>query len=162
MAKNTIAKIQDDPNRPSVVQYHFSNGTVKELDAELLTGDVRAATLRYGVKERMRDAYAGAESVDIAIGALEARWSAMLDGVWSERVPGEVAADSVLAECIIRFKRAEGKEISPETANQFVSGLSKEAKKTLRAGKEIAAIAAQLAAERAAAKPSVAGLLAAV
>jgi hypothetical protein len=52
-------------------------------------GELVQRTMQYGIKQKLDDSMAGAESVEEAIEEVQSTWAAIKAGNWTTRVPGE-------------------------------------------------------------------------
>jgi hypothetical protein len=67
----------------------FKDGTVFEADISKVTAEMQARFTQYGLKQKLDDSMAGAESVEEAIEEVKSTWDAIVAGNWTIRVAGE-------------------------------------------------------------------------
>lgn len=102
LKKVDAAKLQE-----SVYEATFTNGTTVTcaIDAipESVKGAMVARFLQYGLKQKLDDSMAGAETVEEAIEELTSTWDAIVAGNWTIRIPGEGVEGGLFARAYAEF-----------------------------------------------------------
>lgn len=87
--KQSIKKVDGAALLNGVYKATFSDGTVFEADLSTVKPEMRARFEQYGLKQKLDDSMAGADTVEEAIEEVKSTWAAIAAGNWTIRVAGE-------------------------------------------------------------------------
>lgn len=80
-----MAKIAKKIVKDDSIVFEFVNGTVLEYEIADLDMDITHRLALHGLSQKLGDSYAGAETVDEAVGTVKTLWDQLLSGVWATR-----------------------------------------------------------------------------
>lgn len=134
-----------------MLTFKLADGQSLTLDANGMSGPIQEAAMMHGFNQKVRDAAAGFSKGNDYDGAFEAMQQVIesLEGGNWNRQGGGMKGQSVLAEAIARFKGC-----ALEAAQAAVQKATDDQKKAWAKNVKIAALMAQVVAERAAARVS--------
>lgn len=120
------------------------NETEVRIDPEVFSGDIQQQAIMHGLKQKLSDSYAGAESAAAAVGRFNEVLSVLKSGMWNA---GRSASGGIWVEALAR---AQGVDV--EEARAVWVKLSDDQQKDVKAHKDVKLAKAQIDLERAQAK----------
>ena len=151
MPRNSkIATVNVDEAAGSV-NFAFTNGTTVAVGIQDLPAGVQSYAALHGINQKLRDSYAGAESVTEALESFNKTLAALKSDKWSTRGEGDGQPVGQRAEAVRRYIESKtGQPCSIEQAQAKLASLADDKKKELYASPAIVSILADMAKERAA------------
>lgn len=139
-----MAKIATKSFDSQAVTIAFTNGHVIRVRYADLTDEIQAHAKGHGLAQKFGDSYAGAQTVEEAIGMCEAVVAQVMEGDWNRKGDG---VSGYLPQAV-----AEVAGRSVEDAIAALAGLDADGKKKLAKDPRIAAVIKRLQAEAAQAR----------
>lgn len=139
------SKIATKTDIENGVRFEFSTGDVLEASLTELPEDIRLKLAIHGLKQKLGDAYAGAEPEEAPKLASDV-YASLREGKWTTRVPG--SGGSRVTQLARALAEAAGQPV--EAAMEKVESMSEDERKALRKHPRVKAILARYRAEAAA------------
>ena len=141
------AKLAEVDVRDGVLYFRFADGGPDLVaDPAVLSPEQRQRLLVHGLEQKLRDAYAGADSPAEARGLASKVWDALTAGQWTVRTVRypRPYSDSLLAEAVVAAAAAAGRTLDPAAVRARIAGMDKSAKAKLRNDPRVAMELARL------------------
>lgn len=87
--KQSIKKVDGAALLTGVYKATFADGTVFEADVSKVSPEMQARFTQYGLKQKLDDSMAGADTIEDALEEVKSTWDAIVAGNWTIRVAGE-------------------------------------------------------------------------
>jgi hypothetical protein len=147
-------------DKPTDVAFVFANGEAASFTIRDLSNEIRAIATVRGLAEKVRDTYAGAETVDEAYDLCTDMIGRLQEGEWMSAREGGGPRMTMLLSAIKEVKEAAGlpfdleesraKYVATEEDTDEVRKAKTEARKSAAANPKVAAVLERLKAEAAA------------
>lgn len=121
--RNTIAKVTYVQNAAGTtgVRFTFSDGTIREFDLRDFSEAVRDRAAAYGLREALRDSYAGARSTAEAISLYDKRHATMTGGQYASPRGQKVDWAALALEAAQEMRPLTAEQV--ETLRQSLVGM---------------------------------------
>ena len=150
------------PTEGSVdIKWTFADGSERIIHPNDLGQIVRHCALYHGVKQKLGDSYVKPsksedrdeydnDPVGYSLDRFDAMVERLVEGIWVERAEAAGPRVTLLAEAVVRAAEAAGQPTSLEAATSWLKSKTDADRKSLTKDKTIAAMYAQIKAEKAA------------
>lgn len=146
MARNSKHATVTIDEAAGAVNFKFADGTLVAVGIDNYPADLVKRMALHGFNQKLRDSYAGAESIAEARESFNKVLAALDAGKWSTRGEGDGAPVGQFARAVqILIARKTGNEPSMDEVRAKLAGLDDEKKKALKTSAPIVEILAELA-----------------
>jgi len=144
--RNKLATVTTSDDK-RILTWKFSDGSIVEVNIDDLKA-THADALAYGYRQKLSDAYAGAESVDEAKGWFNKILDGLKAGSFTIRIAGEPREEpiEVMVDAFILFREKAGAPSNRDRIKAAVEAMDKTKRAALR--KQLAVEIAQVRAQR--------------